>query len=77
VKGGVQVSNVTKQNVISYDEVKDSHFSTKSKISEPENKKTKLEEVHDDEYQKKLFTAAQERSHTPILYNILVYNRPA
>ena len=60
MKGGVQVSNVTKQNVISYDEVKDSHFSTKSKL-EPENKKTKLEEVHDDEYQKKLFTAAQER----------------
>ena len=25
----------------------------------PEKKKTKLDEVHDDEYQKKLFTAAQ------------------
>ena len=31
----------------------------KDSKDEPEEKKTKLDEVHDDEYQKKLFTAAQ------------------
>ena len=33
----------------------------KDSKDEPEEKKTKLDEVHDDEYQKKLFTAAQVR----------------
>ena len=31
----------------------------KDSKDEPAEKKTKLDEVHDDEYQKKLFTAAQ------------------
>ena len=63
VKGGVQVSNLANQkDAVHYDEVKDSHFKNIDEDS-PKTKKTKLEEVHDDEYQKKLFTAAQVGQH--------------
>ena len=45
----------------------------KDSKDEPAEKKTKLDEVHDDEYQKKLFTAAQVSFYS--LYIILFFGK--